>query len=64
MEEFNAFEELMREVQAGRVVVDDLRRLIDNLGALPEEAAFAEYGLDELFEAVEECSKFLFATLA
>jgi hypothetical protein len=64
VDEFNAFEELLREVQAGRVVADDLRRLIDNLGALPEETAFGEYGFDELFEAVEECSKFLFATLA
>jgi hypothetical protein len=64
VDEFIAFEDLMRELQNGRVVADDLRRVIDDLGAnLPEEAAWAE-DLGELYEAVEECSRFLLATLA
>jgi len=63
--EFIAFEDLMRELQAGRVVADDLGRLIDALGdRLPEEGAWSDYGLDELYEAVEECSRFLLTTLA
>ena len=65
MDEFIAFEDLMRELQAGQVVANDLGRLIDDLGdRLPEEAAWADYGLGELYEAVEECSRFLLATLA
>jgi hypothetical protein len=62
--EFIAFEDLMRELQAGQVVANDLRRVIDDLGAhLSEEVAWAE-DLGELYEAVEECSRFLLATLA
>jgi hypothetical protein len=65
VDEYIAFEDLMRELQAGRVLADDLGRLIDDLGDnLPEEAAWAGYGLGELYEAVEECSRFLLATLA
>jgi hypothetical protein len=64
VDDFIAFEDLMRELQAGQVVADDLRRVIDDLGSkLPEEAAWAE-DLGELYEALEECSRFLFATLA
>ena len=65
MNEFIAFEDLMRELQAGRAVAHDLGRLIDDLGdRLPEGSAWGDSGLGELYEAVEECSRFLLTTLA
>jgi hypothetical protein len=65
VDEFKGFEGLLRELEAGRAVADDLRRVLDDLGAnIPEDGAVAAYGLDELYGAMEECSKFLAGTLA